>query len=502
MTTAPRSRDDVPRALVAAGLLLVLCGRSGAADDAPRFVPTPGDPSVWVPVHDVEAIPRRGAAKVAATPNVWHVPGFVAPGAAALDGTNLYVTNHLGSKLVSVVDVQTFGGESIVGTIATPVDPIDLAVAGGELWVLSAARDAVHHRPLAGGAFSSVPLPSTFPIVTYGDGLHAHPDGVRLFVVHPFDDRVLIVDRTSGQVVQTITDLHHVPQRLVFFAGGARMAALSVGLDAPSCSATGPHVAVYDVAGAAQRLFEIDVHGQCATGLAELAGALLVARSDELLAFDGTTGAPLAALDSNVVDVFVAAGKVVGPAAGNVQQAAPDLAHVEKSKSLLAGGLAWSPPFGEMVAAADGRLFVCNRNDGALTVVDLEAPADAYGAGCPGTGDVEPTLGCVGTPTVGAPFSLDVAGGLGGASAWLFVGADPAATPLGEGCVLVVEPVLAPIGPFPLAGVGPAGGSVVLPAPVPVGTPLGTRASLQAFVLDPGGALGFSSSNGLELRVE
>ncbi len=502
MITAPRRRDDVPRALVAAALLLLLSGRSGAADGAPRFVPTPGDRSIWVPVHDVEPIPPRGATKVAATPNVWHVPGLVAPGAAALAGTNLYVTNHLGANLVSVVDVQAFGGESIVGTIATPVDPIDLAVAGAELWLISAARDALHRRPLAGGAFSSIPLPSTFPTVTYGDGLHAHPDGVRLFVVQPFDDRVLVVDRTSGQVVQTIADLHHVPQRLVFFAGGARMAALSVGLDAPSCGATGPHVAVYDVAGAAQRLFEIDVHGECVTGLAELAGTLLVARSHELLAFDGTTGAALAALDANVVDVFVAAGKVVGPAAGDLLQAAPDLAHVEKTKPLLAGALAWSPPFGEMVASADGRLFVCNRNDGALTVVDLEAPADAYGAGCPGTGGVVPTLGCVGSPAVGGALSLDVAGGLGGASAWLFVGADPAAAPLGEGCLLVVEPLLAPIGPFPLGGAGPGSGSVVLPTAVPVGTPLGTRASLQAFVLDPGGALGFSNSNGLELRVE
>lgn len=485
-------------------LLVLLAFADSAPAGGPRFVPSPNDPRVFLAVDDDAPVRRAvGAMPAAATANVWHLPGFTAPGSAVLAGADLYVSNHLGTKLVTVVDVQTPGAETIASTIATPVDPIALAVAGGELWVVGPARDALHHRALAGGTFSAVPLPPTFPLVTYGDALAVHPDGVRLFVSQPFDDRVVVVDRTTGQVAHTITDLHHLPHRLVFFAGGTRLAALSLGLDAPHCEATGPHVAIYDVSGAPQRLFEIDVHGRCPLGLVADAGRLLVVRAGDVLAFDGATGQPLGGLEANVANgAAVVAGPLFVQSTESLLQLDADLAHVEKSKDLLQAPATWLPPLEGMVASPDGRLFVCNRSDGALTVVDVLAPVDVYGKGCPGSGDQVPVLGCIGTPVVLAPFTLDVQNGLGGAPAFLFFGAEPSAQGLGGSCSLLVEPLIAPFGPLVLSGVGPGAGTAQLAAPVPAGTPLGTRASLQAFVADPGGAFGFCASNGLDLRVE
>lgn len=124
-----------------------------------------------------------------------------------------------------------------------------------------------------------------------------------------------------------------------------------------------------------------------------------------------------------------------------------------------------------------------------------------YGAGCPGTGGHVPALAATGCAAAGASLTLELSEASGGASAFLFVGAQQASVPVGGGCSLLVWPPVGPIGPIPLAGIGPGTGSVSLPLKLPIPAPSGAS-YVQAFVVDAGGGAGFSTSNAVEITVE
>src|SRR5690606_25688859 len=86
----------------------------------------------------------------------------------------------------------------------------------------------------------------------------------------------------------------------------------------------------------------------------------------------------------------------------------------------------------------------------ALSGVNPCAPF--HGVGCPGSGGLAPRLHLTGCPAPGAQLLLAIEDGLGGAPALLLVAAQPAALPLGGGCLLnVMSPALA-VGPLPLGG--------------------------------------------------
>ncbi len=126
----------------------------------------------------------------------------------------------------------------------------------------------------------------------------------------------------------------------------------------------------------------------------------------------------------------------------------------------------------------------------------------SYGSGCAGSGGFVPTLAVIGSAAPGAQVSLVVDGGLGGAPAFVFVGATTAALPLGAGCTLNVAPVPPVIlGPFPLTGVGPGNGALQFFATIPVSAPVVT-VTTQAFVGDAGNPLGFCATRGVSIPVE
>ncbi|MFG0316672.1 MAG: hypothetical protein ACF8XB_05325 [Planctomycetota bacterium JB042] len=133
-------------------------------------------------------------------------------------------------------------------------------------------------------------------------------------------------------------------------------------------------------------------------------------------------------------------------------------------------------------------------------------PPTAYGAGNPGTGGLVPTLGASGgQPQIGNPsFALDIANGLGGAPAILFVSPNPANLPVSFGTLLVdLTPPFLQL-PFTLggaAGVGGAG-SAVIPAPIPNDANLiGAVVHLQCMVGDPASSDGISHTAGLTFGV-
>ncbi|MBI4880227.1 MAG: FG-GAP repeat protein [Planctomycetes bacterium] len=128
-------------------------------------------------------------------------------------------------------------------------------------------------------------------------------------------------------------------------------------------------------------------------------------------------------------------------------------------------------------------------------------PIITYGTGCAGSGGFIPDFAMSGCATAGESLSFSITNGLGGSLAWLFVGATQAALPMGAGCTLNVWPAIGPLGPLPLSGSGPGNGSISAVVAIPPASPLG-QVSVQAFVVDPGAALGFSNSNGVQLDIQ
>jgi hypothetical protein len=84
--------------------------------------------------------------------------------------------------------------------------------------------------------------------------------------------------------------------------------------------------------------------------------------------------------------------------------------------------------------------------------------------------------------------TLSLAGGASGAPAVLVAGPDRINVPF-KGGVLVPLPTL--LLPLTLD----AGGGFDLSAPLPTPLPSGTRLYLQAWIVDPAGPVGFTSSN-------
>jgi hypothetical protein len=120
-----------------------------------------------------------------------------------------------------------------------------------------------------------------------------------------------------------------------------------------------------------------------------------------------------------------------------------------------------------------------------------------YGAGSPGLGGVVPVLGARGPFRDGDAATLRVAGGRGGAAAFLVVGAAPLAQPLFGATLLATPEFLLPFtldGPPDAAGRGTAELAFVVPP-----WAVGLTFFHQAAFADAGAAIGFATTQGLLL---
>lgn len=124
----------------------------------------------------------------------------------------------------------------------------------------------------------------------------------------------------------------------------------------------------------------------------------------------------------------------------------------------------------------------------------------SYGVGCAGAGGIVPTLESPpGLWLVGHQVEIAIDHGLGGATALLLFGQQPASTPI-LGCTLLVTPVSPAVLAFPLLGSGPGNGARILLGFLPASV-AGLTFTTQAFVLDAGAAAGVSATNGLEVEI-
>ena len=127
-----------------------------------------------------------------------------------------------------------------------------------------------------------------------------------------------------------------------------------------------------------------------------------------------------------------------------------------------------------------------------------------YGFGCSGAGGFVPELSAFGCASPGGLLTLKVTDALGGATtAALVVGAGPANVPLAPGCSVLIQLAGALVVPFPILGPPIAGqGAGALTVTMPPTIPPGTAVAIQAAVLDPAAALGWSATNGLALVIQ
>lgn len=127
------------------------------------------------------------------------------------------------------------------------------------------------------------------------------------------------------------------------------------------------------------------------------------------------------------------------------------------------------------------------------------AHGSPYGSGCAGSGGFAPTLSTYGCPTPGNVVTLQLSQGLGATLATIGLGTGVGTAPLGP-CTVHVLPLLGTLPLFVMHGNGAGNGSFDVPLALPATLPPSTLTA-QAFLLDPGAATGFTTSNATELVI-
>jgi hypothetical protein len=157
----------------------------------------------------------------------------------------------------------------------------------------------------------------------------------------------------------------------------------------------------------------------------------------------------------------------------------------------------WDPASGTLAI-----LDFSNRNVHVFAV--QSPPYYPFGQGCPGTGNVIPSLSASGSAQGGQSLTLDLTQGIGGGTGFVLFGARQGTTTLPNGCPILVDPVLSVfLGPQTLSGsAGAAGaGATSFALPIPAGKS-GIRLTLQGAVIDfavPG--IPLALTNGVQLEL-
>jgi hypothetical protein len=348
-----------------------------ACDNSDTFTASPLDANLfqWTPSEAPTAQSAAPVRRVRSAQTCGRaLSGFNDPGAVTLSEDRLYVGNTGGgnAKLVTVIDISIPGSEVVIDEISTPVNPVDLAVTNGNLYVIDQNRDMLHYQSLGGLTWNTVALPNaTTSEWDYGNILFAHDDS--LYVIHTWENLISVVDLTTHTVTDTISDLDHLPDRIVFTPDG--MLVLGVGLDAPSCSANGPNLSLFDLNTHA-KIYRTDLSGfECTSTLTVARDRVYVVFNDAIRVYDLATGAYLhtgagPGLGRNITHN---GARLLGQSHDGALMGINYQVSQFRQCNLLQNAQIWFPPVEEIVAlpAQDGRVFMTNRNDDTLSIVDL-----------------------------------------------------------------------------------------------------------------------------------
>jgi hypothetical protein len=325
-----------------------------------------GNPAVYE-LTQAGGMPVETSA-AAARPEVRDIPGFPAPNAMTRYGSRLYVSNYvdLYTGYLQVVDISVPGGEFITGVITAPVNVFDLAAVDDRLYAVGQAHGELYERPLSGGGWISTTLQKgTSDVVEYGHLLY--PNGGRMFVNHPHENVIDVVDLAARTVVTTLTGFEYYPARIAF--AGDYLVVVENGLSQPDCASYGPHYSVVRLSDYSQVLRH-SIQGDCPMDAVTFVNGVKE--------YDLLTGQVLGDISFFPVGWhMLSTGReliVQQYWDGALYLVDYDLTHVTTTYGLITPPNYWTPPIEEMVAMpvfTDGRVFVTNRDNSALSIVDL-----------------------------------------------------------------------------------------------------------------------------------
>jgi hypothetical protein len=133
-----------------------------------------------------------------------------------------------------------------------------------------------------------------------------------------------------------------------------------------------------------------------------------------------------------------------------------------------------------------------------LEVEDLCGSVRRNGAGCLGTNGLRPDLQLNGCSKIGGTVTLEMFNGQPNGLAVLFFGTGPFEEQIGQSdCYLNVSGLFPPSVPLPLD----AAGNISVPEEIPHLPSAPIHFHMQAFASNPGSALGYATSNALNVTI-
>lgn len=344
-----------------------------AAPPGAQFVPW-GNPPAYQLAPAGSA--SGGRPVTAPGPAVRDIPGFPAPNVMTRYGSRLYVSNYvdLYYGYLQVVDISVPGGEFITGVITVPVNTFDLAAVDDRLYAVGQAHGELYELPLAGGEWISTTLQkNTSDVVEYGHLLY--PNAGLMYTNHPHENVLDVVDLSSRTVVTTLTGFEYYPARIAF--AGDYFVVVENGLSQPDCGSYGPHYSVYRLSDHS-RVLRRSIQGDCPMDVVTRGSRLYIVFLNGIEEYDLLSGQVL-----GQISFFPAGWHALSTGRelivqqywdGALYLVDYDLTHVTATYGLITPPNYWTPPIEEMVAMpvfADGRVFVTNRDNSALSIVDL-----------------------------------------------------------------------------------------------------------------------------------
>lgn len=150
-----------------------------------------------------------------------------------------------------------------------------------------------------------------------------------------------------------------------------------------------------------------------------------------------------------------------------------------------------------LVGAPDANGTFALQGRASMVTATCDGTSVTYGQGCAPIGGTIPSLTGQGCPTGNGNLTLHVQNGPANAATTLVFGLQQAAIPIGgNGCQLLVTPLL----PFSLSFSLSGAGSAEILFPLPSGLQ-GQNITMQAFVADPNSGSGYDTTNGLQIQI-
>lgn len=202
-----------------------------------------------------------------------------------------------------------------------------------------------------------------------------YPYGRRMFVNHPHENVIDVVNLDTRAVEHTLTGFEYYAARIAF--AGDYLVVVENGLSQPDCTSYGPHYSVYRLSDYS-RVLRRSIQGDCPMDVVARGDRLYIAFVNGVREYDLLSGQVLGGISFFPVGWhMLSTGReliVQQYWDGALYLVDFDLTSVASTYTLITPPNYWTPPIEEMAAMpvfTDGRIFVTNRDNSGLSIVDL-----------------------------------------------------------------------------------------------------------------------------------